>query len=237
MKDFFVYLNQYDRNNLGYVLETSSSMFTNLEQKRKDLEERIISSDICIIDITKGRKDKLPLSFILELLKLSIVNDKKIILIHHTETQKTYIKAIKTCIKRENLLGIFPHDGENIPHEIKDCLDTYYAKDTRYQRNTTVKLESNKKQDIFVIIMKWIEEKEITIGSCSFFHIYISSKEIRLNYEGYNTLPLCTLTIDISSLSLNEKNCIENQLYEKIPESGYVFIHGSISRKKKIRQI
>ncbi len=115
------------------------------------------------------------------------------------------------------------------------CLDDYYAKDSRYDRNSNITLEENSNIDIIAVLKTWIQEKELR--GLFFYHIYLDYDNIKIHCEGYNTPSLCSLTIDISKLGIDDKLTLENQFREIAQENPeHIFIHISMNKNPKYKR-
>lgn len=221
----------YHDRQVGYTITSTSNFFSNKEQKVNKIREDIQECDICILDVTSIDSNmNLPL-LVGEVLIMCIEQAKRVILIHNQE-KENYLKHITSHIKKENLLGVFSHDGKQFPEEVMKCLDDYYAKDSKYNRNSNVILDGESNIDIMKVLGNWIQEKELGFG---FYHIFVNYDTIEIHYQGYNTPTLCFLTIDTSKLDLNTKLKIESQLRE-ISDSTHIFMHISMNESHKYRR-
>lgn len=237
MQEPFVYFNNYQCYNhkqVGYTItSTSNQLFEKDQQRMKRIKEDIQESDVCIIDITPIDSNKnLPL-LVGETLIACIEQNKKIILIHNHEVKEDDLNLITSHIKKENLLGLFSHDGKQFPEHVMECLDNHYAKDSKYNRNSRVTIDDKYPIDIVGLLSKWVQEKEL--GGFCFYHIYINYDYVEIHYQGYNTPTLCALTIDgISKLGLRDRFTLKNQLREIAqgnPE--HIFVHVSMNEARK----
>lgn len=226
----FVYFNNYEAygsKQVGYSIASSSNFYSDKNQKLQKIIEDIQESDVCIIDITPIDFNKnLPL-LVGQVLVICIEQNKKVILIHHQEVKEDYLSLITSHIKKENLLGLFPYDGKQFPEQVMICLDNHYAKDSKYDRHSSIVLDSGANANFLEILNQWVQEKELG-GNC-FYHIYSNIDNIEIHYEGYNTSVLCTLTIGVSKLDISDRLNLESQIIKCAQDApGRIFVHGSI---------
>lgn len=213
----------YNVELVGYSINDNMTSMSSIysEEILAYFKEYIDKSDIVLLDLTYEDIDKTSSYSVFNLFTYAINNSKKIIIVHRDNPiYQSFYDKLK--MKYPNIIGMFSHNGDNLPLEVIPFINSMYRNNPKYQRRNLIEVET---PEIREIVENWFKERCLTLGSGSFYHIYYYKTKILINYEGYNTIPLLSLTIGINKLSDRDKLKVFSIIEEMFDGQMNVFIH------------
>ncbi len=205
-------------------LEDSNSHFSDSTLKWKQMEEKIQSCHLCILDITSIAEHKAYAKHIETIYKICLAHDKKMILLHH------FLYPIDDWVKLakpENVLDILGHDGLTVRSRLTETLNHFFVVN---QRTSTIFLEDNNYLELANLLSDWYYKIK---GNWEYQHIYLNENTFEIHYQGHYADTLFRLLIDFTKVSFENRKPVEKIMLTYIQNSFSLFNTVCHNEKKK----
>ncbi len=241
MENIFSFIQSRESDFVDYDVKTNSSTLFDKEEHHRNVVSSIFDADVCIIDVTpklskcqEKYKARKCIDFLLESCHLL---NKKVIYLYNKEVgrifsindvyKETDLAKDETSIKRrENDLGVFPHDGTAMEVEavieLSQVLDHYFEKFPNYQKTKRISLETGSIHHFEQIFEDW--RKDYGLSNIDFYHAYFEENQIRIRCEWYDSF-LAQLILDLSNVQEEEKDDLMRSIRNNYEESFQFYVH------------
>lgn len=228
--NFFATMNKL-MDRYRFNVADSSSIITDAKLKMESIIGKIMESHLCILDITSIIEYEDFVKYIEIIYRACIQLDKKMILLHH------FAYPIDDWIKiarKENVLAVIEHDGKTVKEEeFSNCLKTFFEENQK--TSDTIVLDDTNYLAVCSILNDWYSQSDVR--GC-YLHIFVKDGAIELHYQGYNTPTLFKLGIDVTQVSIENRNEVENLIksyFQVESASDSIFYHDE--KGKQIQKV